>query len=230
MSKDKIRIRMEAYDHAILDQSALEIVDTAGALIETHIPPTLPRVSHYSLEDLKPGESIYCKQTLMVERSVFLSIGGCDTTFRSRVPSEMFLRLNLACSLKGITPVTYRLTQHSGPRITRDRSQRQVGFYQLICKHRTLFEAYPARFSWYFRDHAYRSWKARQYLPAVAAAWRAVRLDPAGCLRSVLAPDSPELRQPELRQSGPRQPEPAPPSGVHRRSRGRRRRRTPAPR
>ena len=28
-SKEVIRIRMEAYDHAILDQSALEIVDTA---------------------------------------------------------------------------------------------------------------------------------------------------------------------------------------------------------
>ena len=176
--------------------SGLEIVDPEGALIETHLPPTLPRGSNYSLEDLKPGESIYCKQTLMVERSVFLSIGGCDSTFRSRVPSEMFLRLNLACSLKGIPQITYRLTQHTGPRITRDRSQRQVGFYQLVNKHRALFEAYPARFSWYFRDHAFRSWKARQYLPAIAAALRALRYDPLGCLRSLVTPASPEPSAP----------------------------------
>ena len=184
--------------------SGLEIVDPEGQLIETHIPPTLPRGSHYSLEELKPGESIYCKQTLVVERDVFLSIGGCDTTFRSRVPSELFLRLNLACSLKGIPQITYRLTQHTGPRITRDRAQRQIGFYKLVNKHRALFETYPARFSWYFRDHAYRSWKARQYGPAIVAALRAFRYDPAGCIRSLLSPAPPEPSPPvRARHSGP---------------------------
>jgi len=183
--------------------SGLEIVDTDGGLIETHIPPSLPKGSHYSLENLEPGKSIYCKQTLVVEREVFLSIGGCDTAFRSRVPSEMFLRLNLACSLKGIPQITYRLTQHAGPRITRDRSQRQVGFWQLINKHRALFEAYPARFSWYLRDHAYRSWKAGQYLPAIAAAWRAFRLDPGSCLKNLLAAEPPDATHASAKQPGP---------------------------
>ena len=184
--------------------SGLEIVDPSGNLIETHIPPTLPLGSHYSLETLNPGESIYCKQTLVVEREVFLAIGGCDTTFRSRVPSEMFLRLNLACSLKGIPQITYRLTQHTGPRITRDRSQRQVGFYKLVNKHRALFEQYPARFSWYFRDHAYRSWKAGQYGAALLAACRAFRYDPVGCVRSVLSPTPPEPSPPvQVRRSDP---------------------------
>jgi small subunit ribosomal protein S10 len=46
-----IRIRMEAYDHAILDQSAMEIVDTAkrtGSIVHGPIPlPT--RIERYTV-------------------------------------------------------------------------------------------------------------------------------------------------------------------------------------
>lgn len=49
--KEKIRIRMEAYDNAILDASALEIVDTAkrtGATVHGPIPlPT--QISRYTV-------------------------------------------------------------------------------------------------------------------------------------------------------------------------------------
>ena len=45
MNKDRIRIRLKAYDHRILDQSTTEIVDTArrtGAQVAGPIPlPTL---------------------------------------------------------------------------------------------------------------------------------------------------------------------------------------------
>ncbi|MDO4558437.1 MAG: 30S ribosomal protein S10 [Planctomycetia bacterium] len=51
-SGEVIRIRMEAYDHAILDQSAREIVDTAvrtGA--EVHGPIPLPtRIERYTVQ------------------------------------------------------------------------------------------------------------------------------------------------------------------------------------
>lgn len=50
-SNEVIRIRMEAYDHAILDQSAGEIVDTAkrtGSVVHGPIPlPT--RVERYTV-------------------------------------------------------------------------------------------------------------------------------------------------------------------------------------
>ena len=46
-----IRIRMEAYDHSVLDQSAAEIVDTAkrtGAIV--HGPVPLPtRIERYTV-------------------------------------------------------------------------------------------------------------------------------------------------------------------------------------
>jgi small subunit ribosomal protein S10 len=50
-TKEMIRIRMEAYDHAILDQSAVEIVDTAkrtGSVVHGPIPlPT--RIERYTV-------------------------------------------------------------------------------------------------------------------------------------------------------------------------------------
>ena len=50
-TKEIIRIRMEAYDHAILDQSAMDIVDTAkrtGSVVHGPIPlPT--RIERYTV-------------------------------------------------------------------------------------------------------------------------------------------------------------------------------------
>ena len=51
MNKDKIRIRMEAYDHRVLDQSAMKIIETAkdtGAKVLGPIPlPT--RIERYTV-------------------------------------------------------------------------------------------------------------------------------------------------------------------------------------
>ncbi len=49
--REVIRIRMEAYDHAILDQSAQEIVDTAKRThSEVHGPIPLPtRIEKYTV-------------------------------------------------------------------------------------------------------------------------------------------------------------------------------------
>jgi small subunit ribosomal protein S10 len=51
MADGKIRIRMEAYDHRVLDQSALEIVETSkrtGARVKGPIPlPT--RIERYTV-------------------------------------------------------------------------------------------------------------------------------------------------------------------------------------
>lgn len=51
MAEGKIRIRMEAYDHRVLDQSAMEIVETSkrtGAKVKGPIPlPT--RIERYTV-------------------------------------------------------------------------------------------------------------------------------------------------------------------------------------
>ena len=49
--KQKIRIRMEAYDHSVLDASAQEIVDTAkrtDAIVHGPIPPPT-QISRYTV-------------------------------------------------------------------------------------------------------------------------------------------------------------------------------------
>ena len=50
-SQERIRIRMEAYDHSVLDQSAADIVDTSkrtGAIVHGPIPlPT--RIERYTV-------------------------------------------------------------------------------------------------------------------------------------------------------------------------------------
>jgi len=50
-TQEIIRIRMEAYDHAVLDQSAAEIVDTAKRTnSEVHGPIPLPtRIERYTV-------------------------------------------------------------------------------------------------------------------------------------------------------------------------------------
>lgn len=50
-SQEIIRIRMEAYDHSVLDQSAAEIVDTAKRTnSEVHGPIPLPtRIERYTV-------------------------------------------------------------------------------------------------------------------------------------------------------------------------------------
>lgn len=51
MSNDRIRIRMEAYDNSILDQSAREIVETARRTdAQVHGPIPLPtRIERYTV-------------------------------------------------------------------------------------------------------------------------------------------------------------------------------------
>ena len=63
--------------------SSIEVINGDGEFIEKRIPPTLARGSHFCLEDIEPGESFFCKQTMVVERDVLLEIGGFQ-----RLPSR----------------------------------------------------------------------------------------------------------------------------------------------
>lgn len=123
----------------------LNIVDGQGRILETHLPPTLPRGSHFCLEEVRPGESFFSKQTLVVEREVLLGMGGFDPSFNSRVHTELFLRLNPVCSLWGIPEVTYQLSAHEGTRVSSNPRRRQESFEQLLMKHRDLFASHSRK-------------------------------------------------------------------------------------
>lgn len=167
--------------------SGLEVVNTAGQVVETRIPPTLPQGSHFFLEDIEPGKSFISKQTLVVEREVFLGIDGYDEAFQSRVHTELFLRLNPVCSILGLPIVTYRLVSHDGPRISRNPALRQVSFKSLVDKHRQVFEAHPKMFAEFVYKHAQMSHILGQKKAALISYLWAFKLHPRHIARMALS-------------------------------------------
>lgn len=139
--------------------SGIEVVNENGEVIKKRIPPTLPKGSHFHLEKIEPGKSFHCKQTMVVERDVLLEIGGFDESFRSRVHSELFLRLNQVCSILGLPEVTYKLYKHGDFQITEDIALRQVSFDRLIDKHQSIFQEHPKMFAKFAFQQARRCYE-----------------------------------------------------------------------
>lgn len=158
--------------------SGIEVVSPAGKAISTRLPPVLPKGAHFFLEEIDPNLSFLSKQTLVVERELLLSLGGYDESFRSREHTELFLRLNPACSLVGLAAVTYRLISHEGDRLSRSPALRQIDFDRLIAKHRSIFEAHPKQFAKFVYDHAQTSARLGQQKAALRAFAWAYRIHP----------------------------------------------------
>jgi len=164
-------VSLNALSHTTLPKpvavlSGLEAVTTDGVLIQTHLPPTLPRGSYFGLENIDPQLSFFSKQTLVVEREVLLGIGGFDESFSALPYTEMFLRLNPVCSLVGVPVVTYRQFIHQGPRLSSDPSRRQGDFHRLISKHAPLFRARPQVLAHFALRHAHSLYNLGQHRAA----------------------------------------------------------------
>ena len=120
------------------------------------------RQSIYALEEIEPGKSFLCKQTMVVERDVLLEIGGFDESFRSRVHSELFLRLNQVCSILGLPEITYKLYKHGDSQVTKDIGLRQVSFDHLMEKHESIFKQHPKMFAKFAFQQARRCYELGQ--------------------------------------------------------------------
>jgi hypothetical protein len=169
--------------------SGIEVVNDQGWVISTRLPPPVrPRGAHFSLEELETGKSYNTKQTLVVEREVIRQIGGWDETFRSRVHSELFLRLNSACSIIGLPLVTYQLYTHEGARVSSNPTLRQESFQHLVNKHRALFNAHPKMFADFVYEHAWMSYAIGQKRAALASLCWAISLDPLHTLFRIASP------------------------------------------
>lgn len=159
--------------------SGIEVVNAKGEVIGKRFPPPYrSRGSHFFLEDLEPGKSYNTKQTLVVERETIRQIGGWDEAFRSRVHSELFLRLNPICSLVGIETITYQLYAHENARVSRDRLLRQESFNCLVNKHENIFEAHPKMFARFLYEHARISFEIGQKQAGLFCLYRAIKLAP----------------------------------------------------
>ena len=146
--------------------SGIEVIDREGRIVKTRIPPTLPRGSHFGLEEIEPSQSFLSKQTLVVEKKVLLSINGFDESFVSRETTELFLRLSSVCSILGIPQITYKLIKHEGFHLSKD-TRRQKSFISLVNKHRETFQAHPKSFADLIYNEAAMSYKLGQTKTAV---------------------------------------------------------------
>lgn len=168
--------------------SAIDVVGEGGRLLDRRIPATHPRGDHFFLETAPANLSHMTKHTLVVERDLLRSVGGFDATFVMREMSDLFLRLNPVCSILGIPDVTTHLTRTEGPRMSRDPVRLERGFWQLVEKHRPLFESHREGYAEALLGHARMSAVAgprRAVVPAVA---RAMRVAPRHTLAIVLNP------------------------------------------
>ena len=168
--------------------SGMELVDAQGNITGSLLPPPARlRGAHFSLEELEPGCSYNTKQTLVVEREVIRSIGGWDEEFRSRVHSELFLRLNPVCSLLGLPIVTYQLCAHEGDRVSRNPTLRQESFQRLVRNHELLFKAHPKMFADFVYEHARKSYAVGQKRAVFSSVFWAMQIDPLHTLALVAA-------------------------------------------
>ncbi|MBF2014289.1 MAG: glycosyltransferase [Rivularia sp. T60_A2020_040] len=169
--------------------SGLEAVDAQGKVSHKRIPPKLRKQgSHFFLEELELGYSYNTKQTLVVEKKVIEQIGGWDETFRSRVHSELFLRLNPACSIIGLPVVTYQLTAHEGPRVSRNVQLRQESFQRLINKHENLFKAHPQMFACFVYEQSLMCQQLNQQSAAISNFLWAMQINPVYTCKRLIRP------------------------------------------
>jgi hypothetical protein len=138
------------------------------------------------LEALEPGKSYNTKQTLVVEREAILQLGGWDEAFRSRVHTELFLRLNPVCSILGLPVVTYQLYQHPGARVSRNTSLRQESFQRLIENHEKVFRAHPQMYANFVYEHARMLYRMGQKPQALSSLLRAMQIDPLRTIKKLL--------------------------------------------
>jgi glycosyltransferase involved in cell wall biosynthesis len=167
--------------------AAIEVVDGAGRRIAIRLPPTHPRGSDWIAEPVETGRSLNVKQTLLIERNVLADIGGFDEDFRSRVHTELFLRLGRVCSLQSVDEIGYRLHRHDEDRVSSDPALRRASFRMLVTKHRDVLTADRHAFAAMLREHARTCRKQGLRWEAVRWTFSAARHDPVGEMRQGLS-------------------------------------------
>lgn len=169
--------------------SGIEVVNLEGQILKKRLPPPLrSRGCHFSLEEREPGKSYNTKQTLVVERDVINQIGGWDESFRSRVHTELFLRLNAVCTLIGLSVPTYRLLRDQQARVSQNTNLRQESFHRLVQKHKEIFEAHPKMFSEFVYNEALISYKLGKKKAALAQLLWSFKLHPVHISRLAFRP------------------------------------------
>lgn len=158
--------------------SGVEVVDESGKVLDSRVPVTLPRGSHYFLEGSEDGQSFRTQMSLVAPLAVVRGIGGWDEELRSWVHDDFFLRLNADCSIQGQPTVLYRQSRHSGQHMHTNLVARAKAMELTLRRHRDVFARYPRRHAHFMASAGITYLRAGRWLPAVRATTRALLIDP----------------------------------------------------
>lgn len=149
------------------------VVDSRDKPLTTRYPVSLPKGHNfYFHRGIPPG----VHNTLLVPTEVLRKVGGWDEQMRSWIHTDLFLRLNLECSLQAIDEPLYGMTDHAGSRVHRNEAAAAAAMRRTIVKHRGMFEQHPSRFTHYQAAMAVHQLRAGDWMAAIrsssAALWR----------------------------------------------------------
>lgn len=184
LSSDMLAVSLEAADGSPLPEpisvlSGAQIVQPDGTVLKTRLPPTLEKGRHFFLEDLEVKGSFQTHATLVAPTDLVREIGGFDEALRGSEHDDFFLRLNAVSSLQGVSRVTYTITAHEGPRLSKAVVERAEGMRRTVDKHEATFAQHPKRYAAYVASMGATFLRAGRWLPAITMATKAVRLDPS---------------------------------------------------
>lgn len=157
--------------------SGIEVVDEFGEVLETRRPVSLPSGSHYFLEDADDG-SFQTHNTLLVERSLLVEIGGWDEDLLSSEHDDLFLRINQVSSIEGIVDVTYRHRSGAPTRLSKDLRARAEAMARTVAKHRDAFSQHRRHHARYLRAMGITFLRGGRWIPAVAGTTRSLLVNP----------------------------------------------------
>lgn len=158
---------------------SIQTQDEGGQVIEVRHAPSLPVGSDWRFEDLH-GASHQVQNSMLVPRQLLVDVGGWD----ERIPSgwdhdDLFLRLNHAADIVGISAPTYGMTEHAG-RTSRRHNHlwRAQGMMVTMAKHPQVFARHPAAHAHYLASMGFYFLQAGEWPAAATAAIAALRRDP----------------------------------------------------
>jgi glycosyltransferase involved in cell wall biosynthesis len=156
--------------------SGIAIVEPDGNVLNVRLPPTLPKGSHFFLEEVEG--SFQTHNSLVVTLDVVRELGGFDESLPASEHDDFFLRLNEISSIEGLREVTYRMTAHEGTRLSKSVLARARGMELTLRRHEAVFRQHPRRHAHYLATMGVTYLRGGRWLPAVRATTRSLIVDP----------------------------------------------------
>lgn len=170
-------VRSSSLPRPVSTLSGMRVVDGAGRVVESRMPVTLTRGSHYFLEDSNGG-SFWTHNTLLAERSLLEKIGGWDEDLRSSEHDDFFLRLNRVSSIEGVPRVLYVHRSDASTRLSKDLLARAEAMNRTVARHREVFRQHRRRYARYLSAMGITFLRGGRWFPAVVGTTRSLVVHP----------------------------------------------------